>query len=199
LAMASGEGGDPSEPIPEKMNKAPKPLKGLGNKNAEVEHFKTQFSVHRIRELVPTFVDAQKQWINEAGFGLLLAMTEFSVPVKLVRWMMKYGDPLLCEFRLRIKVIVFNRELVRKILGLENGDVPVKLSGDWDDVKNLREEYKEGERAKIKKCTCFVSNNRCTCSTFNFDPTSLTVPSKMHDPNFNRQILSSIHCLALPI
>jgi len=26
LAMASGEGGDPSEPIPEKMNKAPKPL-----------------------------------------------------------------------------------------------------------------------------------------------------------------------------
>jgi len=152
LAMASGEGGDPSEPIPEKMNKAPKPLKGLGNRNAEVEHFKTQFSVHRIRELVPTFVDAQKQWINEAGFGLLLAMTEFSVPVKLVRWMMKYGDPLLCEFRLRIKVIVFNRELVRKILGLENGDVPVKLSGDWDDVKNLREEYKEGERAKIKKC-----------------------------------------------
>ena len=115
---------------------------GLGNKNAEVEHFKTRFSVHRIRELVPTFVDAQKQWINEAGFGPLLAMTVFFVPVKLVRWMMKYVDPLISEFRLRNKVVVFNRELVCKILGLENGDVPLKLSGGWDDANDLREDYK---------------------------------------------------------
>lgn len=120
--------------------------------NVDVEHFKTRFSVYRIRELLPTFVDVQQEWVHQAGFGSLLSMSEFSVPVKLVRWMLKYMDPLLCEFRFRNKVIVFNRDLVSKILGLENGNVPVKLSGPLDDVKDLREGYMDGERAKIKKC-----------------------------------------------
>ncbi|KAJ1298676.1 hypothetical protein BS78_01G472000 [Paspalum vaginatum] len=75
----------------------------LGNKKGGIEHFKTRFSVHRIRELAPDFNENQREWINEAGVGALLTMAEFSIPVKLVRWIMKHTDPLLSEFRFRGK------------------------------------------------------------------------------------------------
>uniref|UniRef100_K3ZNX9 Aminotransferase-like plant mobile domain-containing protein n=1 Tax=Setaria italica TaxID=4555 RepID=K3ZNX9_SETIT len=126
----------------------------------EEEHFKTRFSVHRIRDLLPNLEDHQKQWINEAGFGALLTLAEFSLPVKLVKWMLKHVDPLLREFRYRNKVIVFNRDLVCKILGLQNGIIPLRLSGDSEDVKKLREVYKDGDRAKIAKCKEIVQSSK---------------------------------------
>lgn len=69
--------------------------------NSNVEHFKTRFSVHRIRELVPLFNNDYKLWIKEAGLGALLAISEFSIPVKLIKWIMRYVDPFLREFRLK--------------------------------------------------------------------------------------------------
>uniref|UniRef100_K4AIW6 Uncharacterized protein n=1 Tax=Setaria italica TaxID=4555 RepID=K4AIW6_SETIT len=126
----------------------------------EEEHFKTRFSVHRIRDLLPNLEDHQNQWINEAGFGALLTLAEFSLPVKLVKWMLKHVDPLLREFRYRNKVIVFNRDLVCKILRLQNGIIPLRLSGDSEDVKKLWEVYKDGDRAKIAKCKEIVQSNK---------------------------------------
>ncbi|KAK8447806.1 hypothetical protein SEVIR_8G157001v4 [Setaria viridis] len=126
----------------------------------EEEHFKTRFSVHRIRDLLPNLEDHQKQWINEAGVGALLTLAEFSLPVKLVKWMLKHVDPLLREFRYRNKVIVFNRDLVCKILGLQNGIIPLRLSSDSEDVKKLREVYKDGDRAKIAKCKEIVQSSK---------------------------------------
>jgi hypothetical protein len=54
-------------------------LKGKGNGDAE---FVTRFSVHRICD--HKFSQEQIRWIEDAGFGSLLAISEFSIPVKLV-------------------------------------------------------------------------------------------------------------------
>lgn len=74
------------------------------------------------------------------------------MPIRLVKWIMRHVDPLICEFRYKHRVIVFSRELVSKILGLQNGNAALVLSGDSEAVNELRELYKEGERAPIKKC-----------------------------------------------
>jgi hypothetical protein len=88
------------------------------NINVNEEHFKCRFSTRKICSLVPQLSDQQKQWLIDAGFGALLSMHEFSVPIKLVKWMMKRVDTLLSEFRYKNRVIVFNRELIYKILSL---------------------------------------------------------------------------------
>jgi hypothetical protein len=45
-------------------------------------------------------------------------MSEFSIPMKLVAWIMKHIDVDLREFRLKHKVIVFDKQLVCNILGV---------------------------------------------------------------------------------
>jgi hypothetical protein len=73
-------------------------------------------------------------------------MHEFSVPIKLVKWMMKLVDPLLSEFRYKNRVIVFNRDLICRILGLENNARAVRISGDSVEVMKLKELYRDGDR-----------------------------------------------------
>ncbi|CAL4917283.1 unnamed protein product [Urochloa decumbens] len=116
------------------------------------EHFKTRFSTKRICELIPLLEEHQKDWIGDSCFRALLSVQQVSVPVKLVKWVMQHTNPLLSEFRYKNRVIVFTRDLVCKILGLETGIEPVRLTGDHDDVKDFRDVYKEGARAKINKC-----------------------------------------------
>lgn len=79
--------------------------------------FVTRFTVQKIREVVPKFSDDERQWIIDSGHGSLLSICEFFVPIKLVKWMVKHIDPLLCEFRFGEKVIIFDRLLVCNILG----------------------------------------------------------------------------------
>nr|TKV92535.1 hypothetical protein SEVIR_9G167700v2 [Setaria viridis] len=74
--------------------------------------------------------------------------------------MLKHVNPLLREFRYRNKVIVFNHDLVCKILGLQDGIIPLRLSGDSEDVKKLQEVYKDGDRAKIAKCKEIVQSTK---------------------------------------
>jgi len=71
----------------------------LGNNRGTIKHFKTRFLIYRICELVPDLDDEQKKWITESGHGALLCMSKFSIPVRLVIWIMKHIDPLLSEFR----------------------------------------------------------------------------------------------------
>jgi hypothetical protein len=61
-------------------------------------------------------------------------MSEFCILVKLVKWIMRYTDPLLCEFKFEGKVTVFDRHLVCKILGFENGTNLLELSVDLERV-----------------------------------------------------------------
>ncbi|CAO2204594.1 unnamed protein product [Urochloa humidicola] len=78
------------------------------------------------------------------------------MPVKLVKWLMKHVDPLLSEFRIGKKFFVINRDLVCKIMRLGRGNMRVQTSSDDVEavkvVQDLREVYKKGERATIKKC-----------------------------------------------
>jgi hypothetical protein len=46
-------------------------------------------------------------------------------------------DPFLCELRLDVKVIVFGRPLVCKILGLKNGTTPLNISIDVERVEEF--------------------------------------------------------------
>jgi hypothetical protein len=124
------------------------------------EHFKCRLSARRICSLVPQLSNQQKEWVINAGFGALLSMHEFSVPIKLVKWMMKRVDPFLSEFRYKNRVIVFNRDLICKILGLENNARAVRISGDSDEVMKLKELYRDGDRAKIGKCISIATESK---------------------------------------
>lgn len=89
-----------------------------------------------------------------------MSLADFSVPVKLVKWIIKYIDPMLCQFKFKNRVITFDRELVRRILGLGRGTRPVRVSGNSNSTKELREVYLEGERAKISKCMDLLTRSK---------------------------------------
>jgi hypothetical protein len=81
-------------------------------------------------------------------------MSEFSIPVKLVKWIIQHIDPLFREFRHDGKVIIFDRPLVCKILGFENGTKPLDLSIDIervDEFLKIRDQYRDGNMAKLKR------------------------------------------------
>lgn len=67
--------------------------------NSSSEPSLHSFSVHGIREV--EFNDNQIGWINDAGFGSMLAMSDISLPVKLVAFVMKSINPDLREFRIK--------------------------------------------------------------------------------------------------
>jgi len=126
-------------------------------KDTSNEPFHTRFSVHRILELVKNeeINEEQTAWIKDAGFGALLTMSDVSVPSKLVHWIMMHIDPDMREFRLKKKVIVFDKQLVLKIVGVPSGPVPVALTcrpEDYEAFQRIREPFMVGVRAPISKC-----------------------------------------------
>jgi len=115
--------------------------------------FKTRCSLHRIRDC--KFSQGQIGWINEAGLGALLGMSDFSVPVNLVAWIMKHIDPDLREFRRKDKVIVFDKQLICNILGVPSGDEHVKLTCNADEYEaflKIGEPFMVGVRGKLSQC-----------------------------------------------
>ena len=82
-------------------------------------------------------------------------MSDFSVPVNLVAWIMKHIDPDLREFRRKDKVIVFDKQLICNILGVPSGDEPVKLTCNADEYEaflKIREPFMVGVRGKLSQC-----------------------------------------------
>lgn len=128
----------------------------VGDENVAAEKFISRFSVHRILKLVADFNEDQRKWIEDSSHGSLLSMSsDLWIPVKLVKWIMQHIDPLLREFRRGDKVIVFDRSLVCKILGFENGTIPLSLSVDvekFEEFLKIRDQFREGDRAKLKRC-----------------------------------------------
>ena len=55
--------------------------------------------------------------------------------MKLVAWIMKHIDIDLREFRLKYKVIIFDKQLVCNILGVPNGEEPAKLTSTADQYE----------------------------------------------------------------
>ena len=55
--------------------------------------------------------------------------------MKLVAWIMKHIDIDLREFRLKHKVIVFDKQLVCNIIGVPSGEEPIKLTSTADQYE----------------------------------------------------------------
>jgi hypothetical protein len=70
---------------------------------------------------------------------------------------------LLREFRFEDKVIVFDRPLVCKIVGLENDTRPLELSVDpdrFEEFQKNRDQYKVGKRATIQRCLEVLNSSK---------------------------------------
>ena len=122
---------------------------------SNVEPFKTRFSVHTICELLSTFSDDQKLWIQEADLGSLHTISEFQIPVNLVAWIMGHINPLLGEFRIKNKLLVFDKHLVCNILSVPNGSNPVKVTctaNEYDAFQKICDQFMDGCKAKMMKC-----------------------------------------------
>uniref|UniRef100_A0A0E0KPE5 Uncharacterized protein n=1 Tax=Oryza punctata TaxID=4537 RepID=A0A0E0KPE5_ORYPU len=95
----------------------------------------------RFRRTMKKLVNDQKKFIRDHGFLSFLSLSEFKVPIRLVEWVMQKMNPDLCEYRYRGKVIVFDKLLTQQILGLRDGNTPVKLSGSSEAVKEIKSSY----------------------------------------------------------
>jgi hypothetical protein len=62
-------------------------------------------------------------------------MSEFSIPVKLVAWIMKHVGVELREFRFKHKVFVLDKQLVCNVLGVPSEEEPVMLTGNTDQYE----------------------------------------------------------------
>uniref|UniRef100_A0A0E0EJX2 Uncharacterized protein n=1 Tax=Oryza meridionalis TaxID=40149 RepID=A0A0E0EJX2_9ORYZ len=75
----------------------------------------------------------QIKFIKDNGFKSFLSLSDFKIPPRLVEWVMQKMNPNLCEYRYHSKVIVFDRLLTQQILGIHDGNIPVKLGGNIED------------------------------------------------------------------
>uniref|UniRef100_I1QI39 Aminotransferase-like plant mobile domain-containing protein n=1 Tax=Oryza glaberrima TaxID=4538 RepID=I1QI39_ORYGL len=105
-------------------------------------NFKHRWGGVRFKRTMLELKPDQKQFIIDNGFESFLSLSNFKVHSRLAEWIMQKMNPEICEFRFRGKVIVFDKLLVHKITGLNDGDLPVKLSGaNSEVVKEIRTLY----------------------------------------------------------
>ncbi|EEE68577.1 hypothetical protein OsJ_27072 [Oryza sativa Japonica Group] len=105
-------------------------------------NFKHRWGGVRFKRTMLELKPDQKKFIIDNGFESFLSLSNFKVHSRLAEWIMQKMNPEICEFRFRGKVIVFDKLLVQKITGLNDGDLPVKLSGaNSEVVKEIRTLY----------------------------------------------------------
>uniref|UniRef100_A0A0E0KMP4 Ubiquitin-like protease family profile domain-containing protein n=1 Tax=Oryza punctata TaxID=4537 RepID=A0A0E0KMP4_ORYPU len=105
-------------------------------------NFKHRWGGVRFKRTMLELEPDQKQFIIDNGFEFFLSLSNFKVYSRLAEWIMQKTNPEICEFRICGKIIVFDKLLVQKITGLNDGDLPVKLSGaNSEVVKEIRTLY----------------------------------------------------------
>ncbi|KAF2923636.1 hypothetical protein DAI22_07g207600 [Oryza sativa Japonica Group] len=105
-------------------------------------NFKHRWGGVRFKRTMLQLEPDQKQFIIDNDFESFLSLSNFKVHSRLAEWIMQKMNPEICEFRFRGKVIMFDKLLVQKITGLNDGDLPVKLSGaNSEVVKEIRTLY----------------------------------------------------------
>ena len=115
---------------------------------------KSQFAAGRLKDIVKGLDEKQRKLITDRGLGVLQDICAFSAPKGLLEWMIGKIDPELGEFRntRNNTSILFNKQMVIKVLGLPHGSRPVVLLGKHDESP-YREFYKiefnHGRRAPI--------------------------------------------------
>ncbi|TVU41060.1 hypothetical protein EJB05_14551 [Eragrostis curvula] len=88
---------------------------------------KHRFSSKRMEDLVLTLNDVQKGFVQKNGFGSLLEIKSFNVPVPLIEWIMEHMIVGAFQFKHRDKSIKFHPSMVKQVMGFESGSIPVEL------------------------------------------------------------------------
>ncbi|KAL6623131.1 hypothetical protein ACP70R_033010 [Stipagrostis hirtigluma subsp. patula] len=149
----SGDGG--SRPLPLGVVESDSDCDGY--------HIKHRFSTTRITRLVKSLNDTQKGFLCKHGFGFILNVKKFCIPIGFIEWVMTHTVPGLNEFSYGKKRIKFTPDMVCKVLGIPSGDNEVRLHSDDSEVNDLvakwKADYKEGRTYPIKKCLHLMKNN----------------------------------------
>ncbi|KAL6839436.1 hypothetical protein ACP4OV_030706 [Aristida adscensionis] len=141
------------------------PAKGVVESDSDCDgyHIKLRFSTARISRFVKTLNETQKGFIEKHGFGFILDVQQFVIPIGFIERVMKYTDPYLDEFIFGKKRIKLNSDMVCKVLGVPSGNIDVKFHTNDPDVAacvaKWKSEYKVGRSYPIKKCLELMFNN----------------------------------------
>ncbi|KAI5012513.1 hypothetical protein ZWY2020_024779 [Hordeum vulgare] len=112
--------------------------------------FSQRFTPKRLHELAKSKLNPTKRkYIDETGFGDLESISPFIVPHDLMEWLTMNIDTGKRELRLnRNKVIVFTRDMVRKVFNIRSRNKLVELYKRHEKC-DLRNIYHENGRAPI--------------------------------------------------
>ncbi|KAL6659628.1 hypothetical protein ACP70R_002457 [Stipagrostis hirtigluma subsp. patula] len=122
------------------------------------DRVKHRFSAHRFKKVVDSLSEDQRQFVINNGFGSLLNISDFSVPVPFLEWLMDHLIVGSAEFRYSSKSFKFTRYMVQQILGIPSGNVAVDLHNTpeefSDQVNSVRSSYIVGEKPTINEAIC---------------------------------------------
>ncbi|XBI65622.1 hypothetical protein VPH35_045431 [Triticum aestivum] len=112
--------------------------------------FNQRFAAKHLREVAKTKLNPSKRrYINETGFGDLTSISPFAAPHDLMEWLTMNIDTDSCELRLsQNKVIVFTRDMVKKVFNIPSGNRPVELFKRHEHCE-LHNIYHKNGRAPI--------------------------------------------------
>ncbi|XP_037414065.1 uncharacterized protein LOC119276981 [Triticum dicoccoides] len=112
--------------------------------------FNQRFATKRLLEVAKTKLNPSKRHcINETGFGDLMSISPFIAPHDLMEWLTINIDTNSRELRLsQNKVIVFTRDMVKKVFNIPSGNRPVELFKRHEHCE-LHNIYHKNGRAPI--------------------------------------------------
>ncbi|TVU07251.1 hypothetical protein EJB05_47299, partial [Eragrostis curvula] len=105
---------------------------------------KHRFSTYRLHDVVNSLSDTQKQFVERSSFQKLLNVSKFSCPAPLMQWVMDHLIVGLAEFRQQDKCIKFTKQMMKLVLGVPSGELPVKLSSSNEAICAIVEDLKAG-------------------------------------------------------
>ncbi|KAL6840739.1 hypothetical protein ACP4OV_029603 [Aristida adscensionis] len=101
----------------------------------EMDRVKHRFSTHRFRKVVNSLSPDQRLFVVQNGWGNLLQVADFTVPIPFLEWLMDHIIVGVGEFRHRNKLFKLSRLMVSEILGIPSGQVPVNLQHVSEDIE----------------------------------------------------------------
>jgi hypothetical protein len=113
------------------------------------KHIKFSWSTARVAKIFKQLNPNQKEFVEKHGFGYLVNIKKFTVPVGFLEWVMHNTSASA-------------KQMVIKVLGIPCGDRLVDVdSRDFEIealVEKYKAQYKDGDTYSIKKCIDLMLN-----------------------------------------
>uniref|UniRef100_A0A0A9CZH3 Uncharacterized protein n=1 Tax=Arundo donax TaxID=35708 RepID=A0A0A9CZH3_ARUDO len=113
------------------------------------DRIKHRFSSRRMRDVVNSLTDKQKGYVKKHGFGKLLDILSFS-PLPLMEWVMDHIRIGSSQFVYKNRCIKFTKDVVKQVLGIPSGSLPVALHSVDDNISSAV--------SKLKSAYCIVGD-----------------------------------------